>query len=298
MHEVRASTGRIVVLGRREENLARVVIFDISEWRQLYGEGNVQLLHQRCQDPTPYPCAITVEGRIVRWVIGAADVDVPGEGKAELQYRVGDTVVKSATYRTLTMPALSPAGPVPEAEKSWVEQVLQAARDAEQSAQEAKNAVTQTITIGDNGNWLIDGEDTGVSAKGPQGERGEQGERGLVGDPGPVGPRGPAGDSGLPVVVSLAGAVQSLALANNTDYRCVDAVTALTVTGFAADPNGRSEAWSIRFVAGAPVTVTLPDTVVWNYGATPVFTPGSEYCLMFAPLLSGKVLGVWNEVEA
>jgi len=30
----------------------------------------------------------------------------------------------------------------------------------------------------------------------------------------------------------------------------------------------------------------------------PVFTPGSEYWLLFTPLLRGKVLGVWNEVEA
>lgn len=292
MHEVRASIGRIVVLGRRDENLARVVTFDVSEWQQLYGEGVVQLLHQRCQDPTPYPCVVTVEGSFARWVIGAVDVDTPGEGVAELQYRVGNTVAKSATYRTLTMPALGSAGPVPEAEKSWVEQVLQAACDAEQSAQEAKKAATQTIAIGENGNWFIGGEDTGISAKGPQGERG------LTGDPGPVGPRGPAGDSGLPAVVSLSGAVQSLALANNTDYRCADAVTGLTVTGFTADPNGRSEAWSIRFVAGSSITVALPDTVVWNYGATPVFTPGSEYSMMFASMLNGKVLGVWNEVEA
>lgn len=572
MNEIKASTGRIVVLGRREENLARVVTFDISEWQQLYGEGIVQLLHQRCQDPTPYPCAITVEGGTVRWVIGVADVAVPGEGVAELQYHVGDAVAKSATYRTLTMPALGEAGPVPpDPEKGWVDQVLQAAR----------NAVAATITIGENENWYINGEDTGVSARGPQGEgadipeggagytalektdltfdgdltgktvvdassigqetilvkvsdtpvdlttiesveyiwggeqkilRGEElqiggesagdqpflmtaeapdegpvavsvymdisllginakrgtyliymgessytsalrgveadvihridpkylpeggfgyverlshiefsgsyvgptrndlvpvsdvvvdlstvkavyvsisgggelsetdvpiedfeveyadgqwtlslveqvlvastaeatenfpagtyfhykpfgggavfvsriefapidikthkidkkflpddigggtpGPQGPTGPEGPQGPVGPAGDSGLPTVVSLAGAVQSLALANNTDYRCTDTVTALTVTGFAAGPNDRSEAWSIRFVAGASITVALPDRVVWNYGATPVFTPGSEYCLMFAPLLSGKVLGVWNEVEA
>ena len=51
-------------------------------------------------------------------------------------------------------------------------------------------------------------------------------------------------------------------------------------------------------MAGDTITVALPDKVVWNFRAAPVFTPGSEYHLMFEPMLNGKVLGVWNEVEA
>ncbi len=41
-----------------------------------------------------------------------------------------------------------------------------------------KDGHTPVITIGYNGNWFIDGEDTGVSAKGPEGEKGDQGEAG------------------------------------------------------------------------------------------------------------------------
>ncbi len=37
---------------------------------------------------------------------------------------------------------------------------------------------TSTVTIGENGNWIIDGEDTNVSAKGTTGEKGEQGKPG------------------------------------------------------------------------------------------------------------------------
>jgi hypothetical protein len=55
------------------------------------------------------------------------------------------------------------------------------------------------VTIGENGNWFIDGEDTGVSAKGEPGESGPagpigpQGEKGDPGEPGPVGPKGDFG---------------------------------------------------------------------------------------------------------
>ena len=97
---------------------------------------------------------------------------------------------------------------------------------------------------------------------------------------------------------NLSGAEQSLSLDNNIDYHCADAVTSLTIVEFNRPDNNVNEAWSIHFVAGDTITVTLPASVVWNYGATPVFTPGSEYWLMFVPLLNGKVLGVWNEVEA
>ena len=43
------------------------------------------------------------------------------------------------------------------------------------------------ITIGDNGNWVIDGVDSGYPAQGPQGEKGEQGEQGPQGEPGTPG---------------------------------------------------------------------------------------------------------------
>ena len=39
---------------------------------------------------------------------------------------------------------------------------------------------TPVITIGENGNWVIDGVDTGISAKGEKGDTGEKGEDGLT----------------------------------------------------------------------------------------------------------------------
>lgn len=47
-----------------------------------------------------------------------------------------------------------------------------------------KDGHTPVIEIGDNGNWIIDGVDTGVSSKGEQGEKGDVGEQGPQGEPG------------------------------------------------------------------------------------------------------------------
>lgn len=53
-----------------------------------------------------------------------------------------------------------------------------------------------TPTIGDNGNWYINGADTGKPSRGPQGPRGEQGPAGADGATGPEGPEGPEGPKG------------------------------------------------------------------------------------------------------
>lgn len=121
---------------------------------------------------------------------------------------------------------------------------------------------------------------------GPKGERGK------------TGPAGPQGESGAPDIVHLAGSVQTLRLTSNVAYYCTEPVTNLTLNGFDHDNPKKEAYWSISFLTGDTITVMLPDTVVWNYNAAPVFTPGSEYWLLFTPLLNGKVLGVWNEVEA
>ena len=52
------------------------------------------------------------------------------------------------------------------------------------------------VTMGDNGNWFIDGQDTGVSYKGEKGDKGDQGEQGPAGPQGPQGEQGPAGPAG------------------------------------------------------------------------------------------------------
>ena len=68
---------------------------------------------------------------------------------------------------------------------------------------------TPTITIGENGNWFIDGVDSNISAKGEKGDKGDTGEtgphgpagdKGDKGDKGDTGPQGPSGEDGKSVV--------------------------------------------------------------------------------------------------
>lgn len=52
--------------------------------------------------------------------------------------------------------------------------------------------------IGENGNWWIGTEDTGVIAQGEDGAPGPKGEKGDTGTQGPMGPQGPQGIPGEP----------------------------------------------------------------------------------------------------
>lgn len=56
--------------------------------------------------------------------------------------------------------------------------------------------VLQHITIGENGNWVVEGEDTGVAAQGPKGDKGDKGDPGKDGDRGQTGPKGDPGADG------------------------------------------------------------------------------------------------------
>ncbi len=62
---------------------------------------------------------------------------------------------------------------------------------------------TPVITIGSNGNWYVDGTDTGIAAtgaKGDKGDKGDTGETGAKGDKGDTGATGASGKDGVSVV--------------------------------------------------------------------------------------------------
>jgi hypothetical protein len=165
-------------LGKQGENLARIVYFnEFEQWKDTFGEGTCEVLHQRNGDESPYPVALEIEDGKVCWKITNADTAVVGDGQCELRYIVDDVVVKSKILVTTVLPSLGDdVAEPPEPQKSWVDQVLEAADKVE-------SATTHQPTIGKNNNWFIwDAEreeyiDSGVCAAGG-GEGGQTGQDG------------------------------------------------------------------------------------------------------------------------
>lgn len=146
MVDIYAHPGESLAIGRRGENDARRVVFDLSAWRGDYGEGTVQLLHQRAGDESPYPCALTVEGDTAYWLIRAADVSKAGWGSAQLHYYVGDTLAKSAIWRTVTADALSdPSEPPEDPARAWFAAIREQIGNLDELTTEAKDNLVAAI---------------------------------------------------------------------------------------------------------------------------------------------------------
>lgn len=165
----------VIKIGWTGENQARGIIWDISKWQEIYGNGTCTLLNQRGQDTTPYPCFVNIENNFAIWKITEADIGNGGNGKCQLIYTVGDkTVAKTPVYKTFADRSLGNETEPPESASDWVLQVLQAGQDAvdaaeraeesaesaEESAKAAEGSVTNAshidFEVRDDGHvWLI-----------------------------------------------------------------------------------------------------------------------------------------------
>lgn len=203
MREIEVRELPYLPLGHQGENKAQRIVWRglADSWARLYGEGVFTLTVLREGDSAPYPASIKSENGDAIWTLSSADTAKAGEGMAELTYTVGGAIAKSRTWRTVVEPSLSANGTTkpPPAYQSWVDEVLQAAADAE-------TAVSKMPYVDEaTGNWFkwdaTAGAfaDTGVAATGPQGEvgpKGDTGEQGPKGDTGATGPKGDTGDPG------------------------------------------------------------------------------------------------------
>lgn len=140
MQSIYAHPGVHLALGRKGENVARQVVFDLRAWRAAYGDGAVSLCAKRAGDAEPYPCGVTQDEDTAVWVLRAADVDKPGWGNVQLSYYVGDTLAKSQTWRTLVVPSLCACGDPGEVQQGWLDQAGKDAAAAQQGAKDAQKA--------------------------------------------------------------------------------------------------------------------------------------------------------------
>ena len=230
-----ADFGCEIPIGRRGENCAVCVVFDVSKWVAIYGDGNAELLHRRPGDAAPYPCVLTRDGDTVTWTITSADTDVVGYGEAELRWYAGETLAKSVIYRTVVRKALDDGAIVdpPDPADDWLKQLRDeiatkgmppggtagqvltkiSADDyaaewsdggggpgVSPSARVEKIGSVATITITDKDGTTTASISDGAPGKdgkdGAPGAPGAKGDKGDKGDPGATGPQGPKGDKG------------------------------------------------------------------------------------------------------
>ena len=178
MFESTVVCGRIA-LGIQGEHHARKVSFaETGIWKERFGEGRFELLHQRNGDVAPYPINLTVDNDVSYWYVTASDTAVAGVGKCELRYIVNDVVIKSCTFITDVDANLGEGTEAPEPYKAWVDEVFEAADKVE-------DATVHPPIIGKNNTWLVWNfensayEDTEILVEGQKGEDGYTPEKGI-----------------------------------------------------------------------------------------------------------------------
>jgi len=229
MVTIEAKPGAALRLGYTGEHLARRIRFDIGEWKQLYGEGAAVLLALREGDAAPYAVMTEEEGDGVIWNLRREDVAIAGGGECELQYLVGNVVVKEERWITTVEPSMEEPGEYPESpEQGYLEQVAAegaaarwAAREARYRADAAENSARKAEEAAEavlnhkpeqpdqpelDVDQVQEIVETALEAAkesgafdgpaGPQGEKGEKGEKGDVGSQGPQGEKGEQGEKG------------------------------------------------------------------------------------------------------
>jgi len=148
MQTITAEQFSRIDLGRRGENFARQVVFDLAPWRELYGEnGRASLLAEIPEQSTPYPCSTTLDGDRLIWQISAADTSIAGKGRCELSYYIDDRLVKSAIFQTFIADSLAEPGVAPEPYSYWVDNVFKAKNEAIDAKEAIENMSVSVTTL-------------------------------------------------------------------------------------------------------------------------------------------------------
>ena len=149
MKIITAELNKSINLGERGENLATQVQFPISDMVETYGEGTFRLLAQRAGED-PYPVSITSDESYVYWDVTSADTGIEGTGYAELQLIIDETLAKSQTYTTKTLPALGAEGVVPEPQQGWIDGVYETVDQKIATAQQAVTDAQAQVVLAAN----------------------------------------------------------------------------------------------------------------------------------------------------
>lgn len=139
MIEIKAIPGKLIMLGKQGENLAREVIFDVSGVRAEFGDGAFRLSAKRPGESDAYPATVTENGDTVVWALTGADTQNAGRGQCELAYYAGETRLKTWTYDTAIAKSLT-GSPKTDPYGEFLDEVNRLAAEAAISQREAKNS--------------------------------------------------------------------------------------------------------------------------------------------------------------
>lgn len=146
-------------LGYQGEDERTRVIFDLSDLIEEFGAGTVSLLVVRPWEKDGSPVVISQgENGQYYWDVTDADLQNEGGGEAQIVFIPEGRVAKTHIWKTIVSRSISETENPPEPWQGWVDQVLDAAAEVEQTAQEIPTLIDTALQEAkDSGEF--DGED-------------------------------------------------------------------------------------------------------------------------------------------
>ncbi len=145
MITINANNERVITLGYRGEKNVRKVVFDISDLKATYGDGEASLTNLRVGEYVPYNvtnCKVSDDGNSLEWLVNDTDTGKAGKyGSCQLTYTVDNAVAMTKTWQTEVYKSLTPTGKAPEPYYSWLTDVKETAKSIEDKITEAKEYV-------------------------------------------------------------------------------------------------------------------------------------------------------------
>ena len=138
MNRIHVAERMTIELGRVGENKAREIVFNISKWQELYGDGKAKLMVRRAGEEIMYPAELRQEGNEAIWLVTEIDTAIAGGGgECELSYLTADgTVAKSVIYGTYVLPAMRwESSAATEQAKPWLDEVRALAEEMREAVE-------------------------------------------------------------------------------------------------------------------------------------------------------------------
>ena len=173
---------RNIIIGRLEDGGVQIVRIDCTEWSEAYPNLTYYRIEVTSPNGLVYIPVTRMEGNVLIWPITQSNTATSGEGMYQVVATGADGEQKTSDHPKLyilpVMPGTAQETP-PAPSQPWVDQVLNAAERAEESADKAETASAHSPVISEGGTWLLwDADagayvDSGVKAVGRDGQPGK-----------------------------------------------------------------------------------------------------------------------------
>lgn len=118
--------GTILPISNQLEDNANVIKFDISEWAEIYPDGDISIDFMRPGDSAIYPVAVdklNLDDNILSWTVDENVTAISGYGAIVLICKQGDITARTPRIATMILVGLPSSGPPPDPVQDWIRAV-------------------------------------------------------------------------------------------------------------------------------------------------------------------------------